>query len=161
MSASAEAKLRTLAAQNAALQASLTWPNAQGVNTFAWFDRQLAQGAIAVNTTQAAVTVQRISTQRTPFGNQGGPVQNLSRVRLQINVVSYNAEQARQVAQQIAVFMMTISLLSPGEFQSPQTGPNQNPNCLVNERAGMWPQLQPPAYVETQDWFCFNNENVG
>ena len=161
MSASAEAKLRTLAAQNAALQASLTWPNAQGVNTFAWFDTQLVQGAIQPKTSQTAVTVHRVSTSRTPYGNQGGPIQNLTKIRFQINVNSYDAEQARQVAQQIAQFLGTVSLLAPGEFQSPQTGPSQNPNYIGNQRAGMLFQLQPPCYVQSMDVAMFNNEAVG
>lgn len=159
---SAELKLRTLASNNAALQAALTFPAPSGVSAFMWFDRQVAQGDIGTpSQNRTCVTVQRISTaDRTIFGNQGGPVQNISQPRFQVNVIDYNAERARRVAKLVTAFMQSISLLDPGEFASPQTAPSQNPNYLLNERAGMLFQLQPPAYVETQDWRCWNNEGV-
>lgn len=161
MSISCEMKLRILAQANAGLVAALTWPNIQGAPTFMWFDRQLAQGDIGkVSDGKACVTVQRISTQRTRFGNQGGPQQNMSAPRLQINCVSYNAEQARELAAAVTSFMGSISLLNAGAFASPKTGPSQNPNFLLNERGGMLPQLNPAAYTEIQDWRVINNENV-
>lgn len=163
MSMSAELKLRTLAAQNAGLIAALTWPNAQGAQTFLWFDRQLAQGDIGKPSNGfAAVTVQRVSAvpRSQVSGNQGGPNQALSLIRFQLNCVAYNAEQARQVAAAVTAFMQSISLCAAGEFASPQTAPNQNPNFLLSERAGMLPLLSPPAYVETQDWRCYNREDL-
>lgn len=156
---SAELKLRNLAAQNAQLITDLTWPNTAGAQIFQWFDRQVVQGDLGKPSDgRACVTVQRVSSVR-PADNQGG-VGNLSQPRFQINIVSYNAEQCRQIAQDMVAFMNSISLCSRGYFASPVTGPTQNPNKLVNERAGMLPQLQPPAYVETQDWRVMNFENV-
>ena len=165
MMMSCELKLRTLAQQNTTLTTALTFPPnptiPNGTPQFLWFDRQLAQGDIGKpSDNRTAVTVRRIATQRTPFANQGGPVQNLSMVRVQVDVYDYNAERGRTVASQIANWLKTVSLLDPGEFSSPQTGPSQNPNFLLNERAGMLPQVQPPVYVETQDWRIWNNENV-
>lgn len=160
MTPSCELKLRMLAQANIALAAALTFP-INGSPTFLWFDRQLAQGDIGAKAdNRTAITVHRVSTGRGQFGNQGGPVQNLSAVRLQINVTDYNAERARQVAALVTKFMMSISLLDPGAFASPVTAPSQNPNYLLNERAGMLYNLQPPAYVEIQDWRVFNNEAV-
>jgi hypothetical protein len=148
---SCESKLRAAAAANSALVAALTWPNAQGNSTFFWFDRQLVQGALgAIVDGRAAVTVQRISTKRDQ-ANQGSLNTPMSSVWLQINCVSYNAEQARTVAQLVTNFMNGLTLLGAA---------NQAPNKLLNERAGMLFEIQPPAYVETQDWRVFNNENL-
>lgn len=153
---SAELKLRNLAQQNAQMIADFGAPG----NTFRWFDRQLVQGDIGKpSDNKTCVTVQRVSTRRADWYNQGG-VGNLSQPRLQINIISYNAETARQVARDVTAFMASIDLTSPGQFQSPVTGPTHAPNFLLNERAGMLPALQPPAYVETQDWRVFNAENI-
>lgn len=153
---SAELKLRTLAAANATLAAALTFTVQGGASVFCWFDRQLAQGDLGAKADgRCCVTVQRVSTMpRQLQGNQGGPVQNISQPRFQVNVVSYNAEQARQVARLVSNFMMSVSLLANS------SNPSQNPNFLLNERAGMLPQLQPPAYTEIQDWRVWNNEGV-
>lgn len=159
MTQSAELKLRNLAAQNAQLIADLTWPNTAGSQLFMWMDKQVVQGDLGKPSDgRACVTVQRVSSAR-PADNQGG-VGNLSRVRLQLNIVSYNAEQGRVIAQHMVDFMNSISLCNAGYFASPVTGPTQNPNKLLNERAGMLPQLNPPAYVETQDWALMNFETV-
>ena len=155
---SAELKLRTLAAQNAALVAALALPSP---TNFGWFDRQLAQSDIGKpSDNRTCVTVRRISTQATAVANQGGPNQALRPIRFQLDVIDYNAERARYVATLVAAFMASVSLCWTGEFASPQTQPSQNPNFLLNERAGMLPQLQPPVYVETQDWRVWNVETV-
>lgn len=159
---SCEMKLRLLASANAPLVEALTFPAPSGVSTFNWFDRQLAQGDIGkASDNRTAVAVKRVSTSpRTQNGNQGGPVQNIALIRLQIDVTDYNAERARQVAQLITNFMSSISLLSAGAFASPVTAPSQNPNYLLNERSGMLYNLQPPAYTHIQDWRCWNNQAV-
>jgi hypothetical protein len=156
---SAELKLRNLAAANTQLIADLTWPNTAGNATFMWMDRQLTQGDLGKPSDgRACVTVRRVSSLR-PADNQGG-VGNLSQPRIQINIVTYNAEQGRLIAKHMVDFFNTISLCNAGYFASPVTGPNQNPNCLLNERAGLLPQLAPPAEVWTQDWRVFNVESV-
>jgi hypothetical protein len=58
------------------------------------------------------------------------------------------------VAKAVRQFMSGISLVANS------SAPSQNPNYLINERGGMMPELQPPAYVETQDWRVINNENL-
>ena len=110
---------------------------------------------------RTCVTVRRVSTVSTPYGNQGNPVGNLQTMRLQLDVIDYNAERARQVATLVTAFMMSISLCWSGAFGSPQTAPSQNPNFLLNERAGMFFEVQPAAYVETQDWRVFNRSDIG
>lgn len=163
MTPSCEVKLATLAAQNAALVSALTWPNVQGNELFQWFDRQVVQGDLGKPSNgRACVTVQRVSTAPSgpTSGNQGGPIQPLSAVRLQINCVAYNAEQTRQVAAAVKAFLGTVSLCAAGEFASPQTAPSQNPNFLLNERGGMLPLLQPPAYVETLDVRVWNRDDI-
>jgi len=145
---SAELKIRDLASANTTLQADL------GTAPFRWFDRQIAQGQA---NNGPCVSVQRISTVRAY--NQGG-LMPLSAIRLQINIVSYSAETARQVAADVAAFMATFDLTNPGAYASPVYASNHTPNFLVNERAGMFYQLQPPAYVETQDWRIYNVENL-
>lgn len=162
MTPSCELKLRTLAQANAPLVAALTFPTPAGPSAFLWFDRQLQQGDIGrASDNRTAVAVKRVSTSpRQQNGNQGGPVQNIALIRLQIDVTDYNAERARQVAQLITNFMNSISLLSAGAFASPVTAPNQNPNYLLNERSGMLYNLQPPAYTHIQDWRVWNNQNA-
>lgn len=159
---SCEWKLRMLAQQNAALVSALTWPNVQGVETFMWMDEQLQQGVtLKPGDGKAAVTVTRVSSMATKYGNQGGPIQPLRAIKLQVNCISYNAEQSRQVAAAVNTFMGTISLCDAGEFGSPQTGPSQNPNFLINQRGTLWPQLVPSAYVQVLDYRVFNREDIG
>jgi hypothetical protein len=159
---SCEMKLRLLASANAPLVAALTFATPAGPNAFLWFDRQLQQGDIGKQSdNRTAVAVKRVSTApRAQNGNQGGAVQNIAQVRIQIDITDYNAERARQVAQLVTNFMQSISLLSAGEFSSPVTQPSQNPNFLLNERSGMLFNLQPPAYTHIQDWRIWNNQAV-
>lgn len=162
MTPSCEEKIRTLAQQNANLAAALTFTIAPATPPqFLWMDRQLAQNALGVRSdNRTCVTVQRISTMSTPYGNMGNPVGDLQTMRLQINVIDYNAERARQVASLITAFMMSISLCWSGAWTSPQTAPSQNPNFLLNERGNMYYDVVPPAYVETQDWRVFNRNDI-
>jgi hypothetical protein len=159
MTPSLELKLRTLALQNAQMVALFTGPQ----NAFLWFDRQLAQGDIAkpvqpVSSNPVYMGVKRVSSQR-PCDNQGG-VSPMAAVRLELTLASYSAENARQAAMAVVLFMNTISLCYAGAWGSPQTAPSQNPNHLLNERAGMLPQLQPPCYTEMQDWRVWNREDI-
>lgn len=159
---SCEMKLRLLAQANGPLAAALTFATPAGPGAFLWFDRQIAQGDIgAQSDNRTVVAVKRVSTSpRQQNGNQGGPVQNIALIRIQIDVTDYNAERARQVAQLVTNFMGGISLLDAGAFGSPVTTPNQNPNYLLNERSGMLYNLQPPAYTHIQDWRVWNNQSI-
>lgn len=156
---SAELKLRNLATQNAQLIADLTWPNTAGAPTFLWFDRQLVQGDLGQRSDgKCAVYVHRVSSAQR-VSNMGSPNTPLSQPRIQIDIVSYNAEQARGVGNDFVAFMNSISLCSDGYYQSPVTGPSQNPCFLLNERESIMPALNPPPFVWTQDWRVYNRED--
>ena len=152
---SVETKLRTLAAANATLQTDL------GTSPFRWFDRRLVQGALTPpnpitgpvpNTT--CVRVLRVSTGQDGFYNQGGQG-NIEQPRIQIDVLDYDPEVARQVAADIIAFLSSVSLMS-----TTPTNPAQCTNFRLNQRAGMEFQLDPPAYVETLDYRIWNNQTI-
>jgi hypothetical protein len=152
---SVETKLRTLASANATLQGDL------GTSPFRWFDRRLVQGALTPpnpitgpvpNTT--CVRVLRVSTGQDGFYNQGGQG-NIEQPRIQIDVLDYDPEIARQVAADIIAFLSSVSLMS-----ATPTNPTQCTNFRLNQRAGIEFQLDPPAYVETLDYRIWNNQAI-
>jgi hypothetical protein len=154
---SAEEKLRYLAAQYPALQARL----GTHISTFRWYDRVLVQKVVGeIAGGQEAVRVTRVSTLRGM--NQGG-IMNLSAPRLQIDALSKNSEDARSLANDIITFLGTISLCTDSEFSSPVTAPNQNPQFLLNQSAGILQQPQPPhgpVYYERMDIRLYNREDL-
>jgi hypothetical protein len=139
----AEVKLRTLAAADPTLAGLLGSP-------FRWYEAQLMQGSAL-----PAVTVQRISTARR-YSHSG--LGNISEIRFQFTIRDRSAETARQVAAAIIAFLGTADLASNAQFGSPVTTPRQFPNFVLNERAGMDPELQPPVFVEIIDARIFNRE---
>ena len=158
---SAEEKLRQLAAANTTLQGDL------GTTPFRWFDMQLAQGALQpsspANTVGAScVRVLRVSTGRRYVQGNGYGVSNLSplsEVRLQIDVLDFCAEVARQVAADVVAFLGTVDLASPAQFATPPATPPQFPSFLLSQRARMDYQLsKQPAYVQCLDVRLFNTE---
>lgn len=154
---SAEVKLRTLAAMNATLIADL---GSSLPPTFRWFNRQLQQNVVAEVTPGTCVRVTRTSTLRP--SNMGG-IMNLTAIRFQIDVLDLASETARSVANDVINFLGTINLCSNGQFSSPYVGPSQNPNFLLNQRAGMIPNPQNPngpVYVETLDVRIYNREDL-
>ena len=156
---SAELKLRNLAQANAQIYQDLTWPNTAGALTFLWFDRQLVQGDLGKPSDgKCCVYVHRVSS-APRVSNQGSPNTALSQPRIQIDIVSYNAEQARKVGSDFVAFLNSISLAWNGYYQSPVTGATQNPCFLLNERESIMPQLNPPPFVWSQDWRFFNRED--
>jgi hypothetical protein len=156
---SAELKLRNLAQANAALIADLTWPNTAGNPLFMWMDTQLVQGDIGKRSDgKCVVYAHRISEAR-QAANMGQPNTPLTAIRMQVDIASYDAEQARSVANDMVAFMNSISLCSDGYYKSPATGPSQNPNFLLNTRQGLMPQLSPPPFVVTQDWRIWSRED--
>lgn len=156
---SAELKLRNLAAQNTKLISDLTWTNTAGNPLFMWMDRQLVQGDIGKPSDgKTCVYAHRVSS-GPRVSNQGSLNTPLSRPRIQFDVVSYNAEQARGVANDLCAFFNSISLCSDGYYQSPVTGPTQNPCQILNEREGLMPGLNPPPFVWTMDVRFFNRED--
>lgn len=149
-----EAKLRTLAAASSALQAYF------GTTPFRWFDTQLPQGQISSG---ACVVVKRVSTVRT---YQQTGLQDLSQPRFQIDVLAPNTvnaeadpESGRAAAAAVITFLGTINLASTDQFGSPTITPPNFPNFVLNQRDGMYFQLQPPCFVQSIDIRVFNLEN--
>ena len=142
MTVSCESKLRSLAMLDPALQADLGPPTA-----FRWFDRSLPQGLLTA--ANACVSVQRIGT--LPAYNMGG-LTALTRPRLQINIYSYSAEQARQIAAHVDAFLAGVSLV-----ESPRTGA---PTLKLDQRADVLAALEPLVYVEILDYRVWNREDL-
>lgn len=155
---SPELKLRTLAVQNTTLQADLGGSNPA---TFRWYDRQLLQNEIGkLLANGACVRVMRVGTLR--GANMGG-IMNLSAPRLQIEVLDFNAEKARSVANDVINFLATINLCSNDQFGSPYLSPSQNPCFVLSQRAGMIPNPASPSgpiYVESIDCRVWNREDL-
>lgn len=155
---SAELKLRTLAVQNTTLQTDL---GGGDPTTFRWYDRQLLQNEIAkLVGNGACVRVRRVSTLRD--ANMGG-IMNLCAPRLQIDVLDFDAEKARSVANDVIEFMGTVNLCSADQFESPQVSPTQNPCFLLSQRADMIANPQSksgPIYVESLDFRVWCREDI-
>lgn len=145
----AEVKIRSLASADATLQGYL------GTDPFRWFDRQLVPTYLQSGS--PCVRMLRVSTESDY--NQGG-LMNLDCPHFQIDVLDYDAEHCREVAAAIVTFMGTIDLTSSGQFASPYSSPNHAPCFLVNQRAGMAFDLQPPAYVETLEYRVYNRTDL-
>jgi hypothetical protein len=149
----AEAKLRTLAQQDAVLQ-TYFFTNGQ----VRWFDRQLQPNYLLVG--RSCVRVLRISTSRL-YSHETADQRSQNRmafVRFQIDVLDFDAERCRSAADAVLDWLATIDLSSNAQFGSPVTSPTRHPNAVLNQRAGMDYKLQPPAYVEMLDVRILNLE---
>jgi len=155
---SAELKLRTLAVQDPAMQADF---GGSDPSTFRWYDETLLQNQIGkLLVTGACATVKRVSTIRQ--GNQGG-IGNLSWPLIQIDVYDRVSEQARIVAEDVISFMQGVDLASNGQFESPRTGPAQNPSVLLNQRQGALQGPQSPGgpvFYQSMDFRIANQESL-
>lgn len=146
MALTPEVKLRTLASGDVTLQGYL------GTGPFRWFDRQVPQGYYP----KTCVRIRRIST--LILYEQRG-LHPLDQPRFQLDVLDPDPEKARAVAAYIIqTFLTGISLAQNNQFGSPVTTPPQFPNFVLNQRAGMDYQMQPPAYVESIDFRAWNTE---
>ena len=153
---SPELKIRTLALADDTMLSDF----GEDPTTFRWYDRQLVQNEIGkLLKAGACARVRRISTIRET--NQSG-IMNISRPRIQIDVLDREAETARVIANDVILFMMKIDLCSLGQFQSPYVGPRQNPVILLNQLARMITGPQSPGgpvYIETLDFRVANRED--
>ncbi len=139
--ATAEVKLRTLAAANTTLQGFLL-----GGGVFRWYDTQHVQGSPL-----PAVTVRRVSTAtdyrmvgRNPF----------DRPRFQIDVRDGDPEHGRTVSAAILAFLDALNLAVTG---GTVTG-KQAPTFLLNQRDGMDYRLNPPVWTQSLDVRLWNLE---
>lgn len=151
----AEAKMRTLAQQDAVLQ-TIFFTDGQ----VRWFDRQLAPNYLAIGRTCARVT--RISTVRL-YSHETITRRSQNRqcmVRFQIDVLDFEAERARSAASAVIDWLATADFSSDAQFDSPVTSPTRHPNVVLNQRAGMEYKTQPPAYVEMLDIRIFDLEAI-
>jgi len=143
-----EVKFRTLAKQDATLQ---TFFGDESNGTFRMFDTQLQPNYLKVGNTCARVL--RVSTVRQyahrTATHQGQ--QNLALVRLQVDVLDYDSERARAAAAAIVDWLSRVSFAENAQFASPPTSPKAYPNQVLNERGGLEPRTQPPAWVQILD----------
>lgn len=148
-----EAKLRTLAQQSALLQ-----PYFFTDGQVRWFDRRLQPNYLALG--RSCVRVLRISTGRlySHETRTRRSVGNMAAVRLQIDVLDFDAERARAAANAILDWLATVDCSSDAQFASPLTSPTRHPNAVLNQRAGMEPKTEPPVYVEILDVRILNLE---
>jgi hypothetical protein len=141
--ATAEVKLRTLAAANATLQSYLGTPPA----VFRWWDTQHVQGSVL-----PGVTVRRVSTaidyRMTPAGN------NINSPRFQIDVRDPDPEHGRLVAAAIIAFLNALNLAVTG---GTVTG-KQAPSFVLNIRDGLDYNLTPPVWTQSLDVRLYNLE---
>lgn len=145
--------MRTLAQQDTALLSFFRGSN----NTFRWFDRQLQPGYIEEG---ACVRVLRVATPRL-FTKETEAQRSQNRManpRFQIDVLCKDAERARSAAAAICDWLATADFSSNDQFVSPPTTPTRHPNLILNQRAGMEPQTQPPVFVESLDIRIFDLE---
>jgi hypothetical protein len=152
----AEAKLRLLASQDEALQSYFLGTN----GTFRWFTPQLQPGYISQG---ACVRVLRIATGRLNAHKTRTASHSVDQQqpRFQIDVLSQDASQAREAAAEICNWLTTRADFSSDDlFSSPAVTPNQHPNFILNQRAGMEPQTQPPVYVEILDVRLWDQQEI-
>ena len=148
-----EAKIVMLAQSDPTLQSLF------GTSPMRLFDRQLPQTYYALG---LCCSFRRISEVRTytQFG-----LMNLSQPRIQFDVwasphyVNGAAEAARNAMNALVTWLGTVSFAENNDFDSPPTVPPHSPNYILNQRAAMDFQLEPPVYVETLDARIFNLEN--
>jgi hypothetical protein len=150
----AEAKIRTLAQQDATLQSFFGGSN----GTFRMFDRQLQPNYLKPGAT--CCRVRRISTVQIRSHETATQRSDNSQVqpRFQIDVLDFSAETARAAAAAICDWLARVDFSTNDQFDSPVTTPKRHPNFVLNQRADMEFTTQPPAYVETLDVRIFNLE---
>ena len=141
-----EDKIRALAQTNAGLVALL------GAGPFRMFNRQLQPGYI-----QSGTCVRfRLVSNPEGYSQQGR--QNISQALVQFDVLDLDPVRCRQGRDAMIAWLDNVNLAATNQFDSPATTPRQFPTFITNERSGMDPQIQPPAFVETIDVRFFNLE---
>lgn len=136
-----EAKLRTLAAADAGLQAIF------GTAPFRFFDTQLPQ-----NQAYPSAVVWRVST-ATDYRMDSG-YSKITQPRIQIDVRHPDPEQARSAAAAVIHFLGTVNLAVTGGVVNGK----QSPCFVLNQRTGLDFALQPPTSIETLDVRVMNLE---
>ena len=150
-----EQKLTLLAPQDATLQSYF------GTNPFRCFDRQLPQKLIERG---PCLIFQHISDVLSY--NQIVGLIPMSQPRMQFTVqVSFRyTNQASHVARAARDAVINwlntqVSFAENNNLASPATTPPHFPNFVLNKRASMEPQSDPPVYTEMFDVRIFNLES--
>ena len=139
---SLEMKLMREAAADAGLQAVLA-QRADG--KIAWYDTQLDQPSPF-----PAVVTLRVSYPRTESFTQRF---STNFARMQFTIWANTGEQARAVEVALLAFFDSFNA-------SAIPGMTFAPNCILNSRAGMYAQTQPPKYLLMIDVRIFHDETV-
>ncbi|HET9304872.1 MAG TPA: hypothetical protein VFO46_02485 [Candidatus Sulfotelmatobacter sp.] len=135
-----EDKLRTAAMNYTPLTALL----GSGANNFRWYETQLLEGSAF-----PAVVVTLVSNVRDYALDRRMAT---SFTRLQIVVWDPNPEEASTVEQTIVQFLDQFSAYGPIAGQAA--------NFVLNSRATIYPDTQPPIYQRLIDVRVFDNELV-
>lgn len=148
-----ENKLVTLASADPTLQSYFGTPP----SVFRFFDRQLAQTYWAQG---LCCSFRVVSTVRDYY--MAG-LSTLSAPRVQFDIrasprYGFTPEQARAARNALITWLGTVSFSESNDFNSPPTSPPHSPNFILNERAGMDVQTDPPVYVESIDVRIYNQE---
>jgi hypothetical protein len=98
----------------------------------------------------------RISTVR-QYEQRG--LNPMSQPRFQFDVRHPDPETARSAAAAVVAWFGGVDLASNDQFGSPAVAPHQFPSFLLNQRAGMDYELQPPVFVQHLDYRFSNLEN--
>ena len=152
-----EEKLTLLAPHEATLQTYFGAPPA----TFRCFERQLPQKVIQQG---PCLTFRRVSSVH--MYSQTVGLIPMTQPRMQFDVwvspryTNQSTVVARAARDAVINWLNTqVSFADPNNFASPATTPPHFPNFLLNTRAGMEVESDPPAYVETFDVRIYNLEN--
>lgn len=139
--------MRTLAQGSTALQAFF----GEDSGIFRWFDRQIPPKYIDRGT---CVRVRRVSTllQHAKETRAARSISRFTGPLFQLDVLDTDPERARSAAAAIIDWLGEVDFSTDSQFASPPTTPTRHPNFVLNQRAGMEPQVSPiPVYVETLD----------
>lgn len=141
-----ETKIRTLASQDAGLQAIF------GTSPFRWFHLQLPPGYVDKMPGTCA-TVQQISVR---FMRAQEALVNLNKPRFQIVVRDKNVDVVDQAAAAIVLWLQQVDFASDNEFNSPATPGPQNGNFILDMRPGLDYELKPNVPTMLIDFAVWN-----
>lgn len=150
-----EEKLTILAPQDATLQSYF------GNSPFRFFDRQEPQKLIQQG---PCLLFEHVSDVLTYNHNVGLIPMTQPRIQFSVMVSFRYTNRATHVARAardavIAWLNTQVSFAENNNLASPATTPPHFPNFILNKRAGMEPQSDPPVYTEMFDVRIFNLES--
>ena len=145
---STEAKIRTLASANPAMQSFF------GAGPFRFFFVREPQGYIEQGT---VCRVRRVSAVYTYV--QNGRL-CFEQARIQFDVLDQSQETARDALTALEAFLGTVDLMNSNQFNSPPTSGGQFANFLLSERSAIEVQIKQQIYVWSADYRIWNNMSI-